>query len=80
MYPTCFVEMSLLAMMRYAAYLSFETPSAVSGPFEQTGFRCAVLTVLLSLLVRVQTSVGELVGCFGHCQNDAYSSRLSQKG
>ena len=27
-------------------------PSAVSGPFEQTGFRCAVLTVLSSLLVR----------------------------
>src|SRR6266851_1254785 len=43
MYPACFVEMSLLAMMRYAAYLSFETPRPCEGPFEQTGFRCAVL-------------------------------------
>ncbi len=52
MYPACFVEMSLLAMMRYAAYLSFETPRPCKGHFEQTGFRCAVLTVLSSLLVR----------------------------
>ena len=31
MYPACFVEMSLLAMMRYAAYLSFETPRPGKG-------------------------------------------------
>jgi hypothetical protein len=31
MYPACFVEMSLLAMMRYAAYLSFETPRPCKG-------------------------------------------------
>ena len=28
-----FVEMSLLAMMRYAAYLSFETPRPCKGQF-----------------------------------------------
>jgi hypothetical protein len=31
MYPACCVEVSLLAMMRYAAYLSFETPRPCQG-------------------------------------------------
>jgi len=38
-------------MMRYAACLSFETPRP-RVPFEQTGFRDAVMTVLSSSLVR----------------------------
>src|SRR5665213_2441242 len=46
------VESVLLAMMRYAAYLSFENAPASYGPFRQAGFRCAVLTVLSSSLVR----------------------------
>ena len=44
------VESVLLAMMRYAAYLSFENAPAAYGPFRQAGFRGAVLTVLSSLL------------------------------
>jgi hypothetical protein len=31
MYPACCVESFLLAMMRYAAYLSFETPRPCKG-------------------------------------------------
>ena len=44
------VESVLLAMMRYAAYLSFENAPVAYGPSRQAGFRCAVLTVLSSLL------------------------------
>jgi ATP-dependent DNA ligase len=33
MYPACCVERCLLAMMRYAAYLSFETPRPCKGQF-----------------------------------------------
>jgi hypothetical protein len=31
MYPACLWRMNLLAMMRYAAYLSFETPRPFEG-------------------------------------------------
>jgi hypothetical protein len=31
MYPACLWRLSLLAMMRYAAYLSFETPRPYKG-------------------------------------------------
>ena len=31
MYPACCVERCLLAMMRYAAYLSFKTPRPCKG-------------------------------------------------
>jgi hypothetical protein len=33
MYPACLWRLSLLAMMRYAAYLSFETPRPYKGQF-----------------------------------------------
>ena len=46
------MENVLLAIMRYAAYLSFENAPAAYGPFRQAGFRYAVVTVLSSLLVR----------------------------
>ena len=46
-------------MMRYAACLSFETPRP-RGPFWQTGFRDAVMTVLSSSLDRAD--LGERAG------------------
>jgi hypothetical protein len=59
------VESVLLASMRYAAYLSLENAPASYGPFEQSGFRCAVLTVLSSLLIRCRPRWGKLdvAGC-----------------
>ncbi|RZU35459.1 hypothetical protein BDD14_5508 [Edaphobacter modestus] len=54
-----FVEMCLLAMMRYAAYLSFETPRPCKGRFgkqlQVRRFDCSFI-----FTCPVQTSVGEL--------------------
>jgi hypothetical protein len=47
--PMC-GDVFLLAMMRYAACLSFETPRPCEGPIGKTGFRHAVVTVLSSSL------------------------------
>jgi len=59
MYPACCVERCLLAMMRYAAYLSFEIPRLYKGPFGKqvsgTPFDCSFI-----LTYPVQTSVGKL--------------------
>src|SRR3984893_6821248 len=68
----------LLALMRYAAYLSFEITPASYGPFRQAGFRCAVLTVLSSSLIRCRPRWGELdvAGCYAclYCQCLGYCS------
>ena len=47
-----FVEMSLLAMMRYAAYLPFETPRLCKGQFGKQASGAPFLTVLSSSLIR----------------------------
>jgi hypothetical protein len=47
-----FVEMCLLAMMRYAAYLSFKTPRLCKSHFSNQVSGTPFLTVLSSLLVR----------------------------
>src|SRR5258708_33804014 len=64
--------------MRYAAYLSFENTPASYGPFRQAGFRCAVLTVLSSSLIRCRPRWGELdfAGCYAclYCQCLGYGS------
>src|SRR3984893_17780656 len=64
--------------MRYAAYLSFENTPASYGPFRQAGFRCAVLTVLSSSLIRCRPRWGELdvAGCYAclYCQCLGYCS------
>ena len=54
-----FVEMCLLAMMRYAAYLSYKTPrlgkSHLTNQVSGTPFDCSFI-----FAYPVQTSVGEL--------------------
>jgi hypothetical protein len=59
MYPACLWRVVLLAMMRYAAFLSYKTPrlckSHLSNQVSGTPFDCSFI-----LTCPVQTSVGEL--------------------
>jgi hypothetical protein len=59
MYPACFLEVWLLAMMRYAACLSYKTPrlgkSRFGNQVSGTPFDCSFI-----FTCPVQTSVGEL--------------------
>jgi hypothetical protein len=52
MYSACLWRLSLLAMMRYAAYLSFETPRPYQGQFGKQVSGTPFLTVFSSSLIQ----------------------------